>query len=439
MRARHVIPLILLTGLAFASRAGEIAEPAARGDPARTPRFVADPARPADAPTAEALDVVSAEDGPGAGVTLASKAVSASRVAYGPNDARVALPVINLATARQRAGDTVGAVRDYQAAITALESAGGPRDPRLFEAWYGMGYAQLKAGQYDAAGAALETALQLHRINRGLYSVEQLDVLHAVAMAQRARGDVEKADETQVRRMSVAERVHGLGTPALAAVYASGGRWFRNVGRPYEALRLNALAIQIYEAQSKDDPRLIDPLIQAALAGNERRRDPDEPPLVGVPSPGVALARAERLTDTRTDGTPAARAADLIRVGDALLVMNRRDSALKVYAKATALLASVGARPPFDEPAFIHFLPPRPEPLQGPPGHALAEFSVDAAGKPRDVRIVEQQPTGMPASVTHALVSALKQSRLRPRVVDGQAIETTGVRYRLPVRGGSGP
>ena len=63
--------------------------------------------------------------------------------------------------------------------------------------------------------------------------------------------------------------------------------------------------------------------------------------------------------------------------------------AVKVYAKAGALLAGTGAPKPFDEPAFISFQVPRPSPLQGPPGFALAEFTVDAGGKPRDVRIIE--------------------------------------------------
>jgi tetratricopeptide (TPR) repeat protein len=239
--------------------------------------------------------------------------------------------------------------------------------------------------------------------------------------------------------MKVAERVYGLDTPELARVYVSGGRWFRNVGRPYDALRLHALAIQIYESRDKDDPRLIDPLVEAALAGSERRRDPDEPPLLGVPSPGAALARAERLVDVRKDGTPAERAADLIRVGDAHFVMGRRDSALEVYAKAIALLAPTGAPAPFDEPVFLKFDVPRPSPLQGPDGFALAEFRVDAKGRARDVRIVGQQPGGLPASISHALVNAIEQSKLRPQLVNGQPVETAGVRYRLPVRGGSGP
>jgi tetratricopeptide (TPR) repeat protein len=443
LRSLRSAPL-LLWSLAFAGapamvHAGEIPEPAARGEVALAPQFVVDPSRPADAPTAEALSLIGAEDGAAAGVTIAAKAVSASRVAYGPKDPRVAVPIINLATARQRAGDAGGALGDYRTAIDTLEYAGGPRDPRLFDAWYGTGYAHLQAGHYDDAASALRTALQLHRINRGLYSAGQLDVLHALALAERARGRVEEADELEIRRMKVAERVYGVGTSDLARVYVSGGRWFRNVGRPYDALRLHSLAIQIYESKNKDDPRLIDPLVEAALAGNERRRDPDEPPLLGVPSPGAALARAERLVDARTDGTPAERAADLIRVGDAHFVLGRRDSAMKVYAKAITLLAATGARAPFDEPVFLKFDVPRPSPLQGPAGFALAEFRVDTKGQARDVGIVEQQPSGLPASVTHALVGALKEAKLRPRLVNGQPVESAGVRYRLPVRGGSGP
>lgn len=436
--------LMVVGWLAFAllaggtvARAAEIAEPAVRSEAPVAPALLEDPARPSTALTAAAIDALTEEDGAAAGVTVAMKALSASQVAYGPKDARTVRPLTNLAHARQRAGDNAGAVLDYGAAIAIAEAAGGPRDAALFDAWYGMGYAYLVSGQSEAAQSALGTALQLHRVNQGLYSAQQIDVLHALAIAQRAQGRTEDADALQMRRNEVAERVYGLDTYEVSRVYVSTGRWFRNVGIPAYAIQLHATAVSILEKRSADDPRLIEPLIELALSSSEYRRDVDEAPLPASMQPASALARAERLAEGRTQGTAAERAALLIRVGDVQYSLGKREPALRVYAKATALLAAAGEKPPFDEPAFVTFKPPRPTPLQGPGGYALAEFTVETSGRASAVRIVETQPPGLPAAVGSSLSSAIKSSRFRPRIVNGQPVVSTGVRYRLPVRGGS--
>lgn len=435
---RFLLALTLLLAPA-ATRAVELPGPVTQGESALVPRFEEDPARPADAPTAAAIDAVLNEDGPAAGVTLAAKALARSTAAYGPRDPRLSAPLLNLGNARQRAGDASGALKEYQLAIDLVEASGGPRDARLVEAWYGLGYTQLHAGNYSAATESLVTALQLHRMSQGLYSVGQLDVLHALALALRALGKAEDADEVQFRRMDVAQNIYDDGSPELAKVIVSGGRWFRSGGRYAQSLYLHGVALGILERRNKKDPALIEPLIEIAISGSERRRDPDELPTPGVPQPAAALARAEKLAESRTDASVVERAAVLVRIGDVHFLLGRREPALRAYAKAAALLTPEGRQPPFDQPSFITFRVPRPTTLPDVPGFVLAEFGVEPNGSTRDVRIVESQPASMPPSVAASLVSALKQARLRPRISNGQAVATTGVRYRLSVRGGSGP
>lgn len=432
-----LLVFVLLITASAGATAGELQEPAVRGEGASPPMLREDAHRPADAPTAAAIDALSAEDGAEAGVQLASKALEASRIAYGPKDPRTITPLINLAHTRQRAGAVAAALLDYHAAMDLAEAAGGPRDPRLYEAWNGAAYAHLAASQYESAAEAYETALQLHRVNQGLYSVEQIDLLHALAIAARASGKNEDADEWQIRRLDVGQHEYGLGTPEVAQLYLSVGRWFRNVGRVADAIGLHALAVEIYERKSKDDPQLIEPLIELALSGSERRREMDQAPLPGNLQPAAALSRAEKLAETRSDGTPAERARTLIRIGDVHMSLARREPALRVYAKAAALLASVGEKPPFDEPVFLNFRPPRPEPIPGNAGYVLAEFAVDANGKVRDVKIIENKPTVLPATVGASLSTALRAARLRPRIENGKTVPSQGLRYRLPVRGGS--
>jgi len=436
---RFLLALPLLLASTATLAAFELPEPTSQGEAAYAPRLQEDPSRPADAPTAAAIDAITAEDGNAAGNILAAKAAAASSAAYGPRDARLSAALVNLGTARQRAGDVAGALREYQSAIDLIEAAGGPRDPRLFDAWYGMGYASLYAGNYRAASDALANALQLHRMNQGLYSAGQLDVLHALALALRANGKTEDADQAQMRRMDVAQHVFGPESPELAKLFVSGGRWFRGSGQYGQSVHLHGLAMAILQDKDKNDPRLIEPLIEIALSGSERRRDPDELPAPGVLQPGAALAQAERLAAARTDGTAIERAATLVRIGDVHFLIGRRDQALRAYSKAAAALAPEGREPPFAQPSFISFRVPRPAPLAEGAGFVLAEFGVETDGDTRDVRIVESQPATLPATVGSSLISALRQARLRPQISNGKPVASSAVRYRLAVRGGSGP
>lgn len=432
-----VLLAMLLTAAPGRAWSAELQEPALRGEAAPRPLLREDPQRPAEAPTAAAIDAVSAEDGAEAGLQLASKALDASRIAYGPRDPRTITPLVNLAHTKQRAGAAGAALMDYRMAIELAEKAGGPRDPRLYEAWNGVAYTHLAASQFESAVEAYETALQLHRVNQGLYSEEQIGLLHALAIATRASGKPEDADEWQMRRLDVGQRHYALGTPEVAQLYISVGRWYRSVGRANEAIGLHALAVEILERPSKDDPRLIEPLIELALSGSERRRGMDEGPLPGSMQPTAALARAEKLADMRRDGTAVERARAFLRLGDVHMGLARKEAALRVYAKASALLAGAGEKPPFDEPIFLKFQPPRPEPIPGKAGYVLAEFDIDDNGKVKDVRIVETQPSVLPPTVGARLSTALRAARLRPRIENGKTVASKGLRYRLPVRGGS--
>lgn len=427
-------------GLLFSAAkisAAELSEPAARYESLPAPAFRDDPARPAAAPTAQAIDSLAREDGAAAAATLADKALNASRTTYGAASPRTILPLANRAHARIRAGDLGGALTDYRAAIDLAEKDGGPRDARLGDLWYGLGYAHLSAGQSGAAADAFRNALQLHRITRGLYATDQLDSLHGLAVSQRLLGRVDDADDAQLRRVDIAERAYGADAVRTAEVYVSVGRWFRNVGRGVYAVTLHSSAVEMLSRGSRDDPALFEPLVELALSGSEWRRGPDEIPPPGFVPPNLALDRAEKLADSRADLGPADRAAQFIRIGDVYFLMGKRDTALRLYARATPLLRASGAVSPFDQPVFLNFRVPHLDPVPGTGGYVLAEFSVDASGRPRDPRIAESQPQALGDTAGKLLVNALRNARLRPRLVNGQTVDSPAQRFRLAVRGDS--
>ena len=430
------IVLVLATG---AATAFELQAPASSAQDLASPRVIEDPARPADAPTTLAIQAALDEGSAANARTLAERALLSSRAAYGPRDPRTLPPLINLAHARQQAGEVAAALADYRAAIEIAEASGGPRDKHLFDAWYGTGYAHLQAGEALPATDALATALQVHRVNSGLYSAQQIEVLHALALAHRATGKPDLADELQYRRALVADRVFSPGAPQRLQTFLSVARWYREQGRIGEAVTLQAAAVKsLEESGTREDPRLIDPLLELVQTAAMRRIEPDERPLPIYAHPATSLSRAERIADAQPGQSPAAKAQTLIRIADVNLATGRRESAYALYARAEALLAQARMTSPLTRPSFISFRPPAAESPKGSgSGFVLAEFSVDRQGRTRDVRIVESMPKTLTKELSARLTSALREARLRPRIHEGKPVESAGVRYRLPVREGS--
>lgn len=438
-----LLVVVLSTGPLLPAAAAELADPTTLGDEVIAPSFLPDPARLADAPTEVTIQSASAEDGAEAGLVLAARALNSSRVAYGAKDARTIIPLTNQANAKQRAGYEAAALVDYQAALELAEATGGPRNPQLFDAWYGIGYAQHADGNDIAAAAAFATALQLHRVNQGLYSREQLDVLHALALSSYGIGRIEEADEFQIRRIVMAQRLKDtlpdIGETVLVETYTSVGRWFRNTGRIDDAIRLHGLALGILERRNgKQNPELIVPLLEVAKTGGMRRREMDQSALPAAWQPPIALARAERLADAQKNVLPAEQAQTLIRIADVHMSQGRREPALRNYTRATQILAGMGQQAPFSEPAFLIFQPPQPAPVSGPGGFVVAEFDVSEEGRAKEIRIIEIQPANLPKSISGALTSALRAARLRPVIRAGKPAASKGSRYRLPVRSDSG-
>lgn len=401
------------------------------------PTLPQNPARPASAPTAQAMSSAQQQDGAQAALALAGRALADSRIAYGPEDGRLSVPLIQQAHLRQAAGDAAGALADYLRAVELAEAQGGPRDPRLYEAWYGMGYLHLAQGQVLPAQVAFANALQLHRLGRGLYSAGQLEVLQALAVATDASGDREDADEWQIRRVEVAERVYHDDPAQLAALYVSAGRWFREAGNSPNAIGLHAQAVQLLDNNGgREQAALFEPLLELALSGGLRRREIDQPSLSPGIQPATALARAERILSAQSAAPAAQQAAQWLRLGDVHITLGRDGPALEAYARAAELERTAGQPVTLVQPKFLQLAVPQAR-VAGSGGVLIAEFDVDAQGRVLKPRIVQRQPQNLPTSVDNALLQALRAARLRPAIRDGKPQSSQGLRYRLSVGGDS--
>ncbi|MGQ0621365.1 MAG: hypothetical protein ACT4QA_15810 [Panacagrimonas sp.] len=396
-------------------------------------RLSIDPARPIDAPEALLIEVAGIQDDPETALRVAIKAYNASSLAYGRNDTRRIVPVINLGVARLRAGGPIDAMRDFRSAIDLASTVDSPRDPRLGEAYYGLGSAHFDLGQWPAAIGAFEDGLQQQRVHSGLYSESQIDFLRALALSNRALGKIRAADQWQERRIEVAERVFQTDAARMAWTYVDAGRWFRDGGRLNDAVALHARAVNVIEAgYGPNTPLLVGPLLDLAISGALRSSESGLPPVLLKLGPVSTLDRARRLV-LSDHGTGAAdRAKVLERVGDVHWILGRRKEALTLYVRAQELGPPLATVPGFDVPAFLVFHPPtlaRNLPL--PEGHVLAEFAVDKQGRARDIEIAESVPSYFSETLGPRLLAALRSAKLRPRIVDGKAVAMAGVRYRI--------
>lgn len=141
----------------------------------------------------------------------------------------------------------IEAIREAEAAISREERLNGPTSPGLIEQQASLAQLYRELGDYPLAIAALTRARQVIRINDGLYSLSQVEIIDAMADALEAVGAYYESDSLQDELLEIA--IHNEGdarTPSvLAAVadrqmdavrtYFEAGRWERSLERIEDA------------------------------------------------------------------------------------------------------------------------------------------------------------------------------------------------------------
>lgn len=378
--------------------------------------------------------------------TLARAELEASRKLPSTPNERSAIALANLATVHQRRGDHERAVGEYEQAIAQLAADGDQWDARLRLPWYGLGYSRLALGQHQEALPAFDSALHLHRTNLGLHDAGQLVLLEGMAQASYALGLVPAADDYQLRKLRTAERVSGSGSLAFVDAIEDLARWYRATRRPADERQVLSYGIDGYSRESKADPAGMLRLMADVIRSYCEAPRYDGPPkvnltLLEVP-PEVAINTALRLIEKNPSIAPAVQAQALMEAGNFYFIANRRESALKAWKRARAMVpddVEIPAR--LGRPGLISFIPPPTVPdVELPPGTArpagggfvLAEFNVSEGGRVENMRVLESGPSNDAVSrrAIEQLNSALRFSRFRPRIQDDRLVRTDGVRYR---------
>ncbi|HSG90722.1 MAG TPA: energy transducer TonB [Pseudomonadales bacterium] len=375
--------------------------------------------------------------------------------------------MINLGRIQAQNGELVVAKRTLEDAVASIEDAYGIWDQRIVSATAELGAVTARLGDLDAAVGLYEQAVHVNRINQGLHDISQLGMLRDLSALRASQGDWESANEIQEYVYYVQQREYGSGSPAMVPGLYRFAEWLQRSGGIYKARVLYQNAVAILEnAYGPEDIRLVDALQGVATTyrlerypvASEGRREAEpgftfstatqrhelivEDNRTSLNRYGegeAALARIVGILEAHPETSPRERAEALLDLGDWYLIFDKWGEAFDAYAQARDLLAAAGwddARidPIFGEPLPLVFpLPPAPTPpayatdLTEQRGFVDLTYDISDRGRVEEINIVAAQPEGLMDFRTRR---AIKSARFRPRFVDGEPVETTGVQYR---------
>jgi tetratricopeptide (TPR) repeat protein len=380
-----------------------------------------------------------------------------------PDDLQAAL--MNLALAERRAGDFLAAESSYLRVIELLETAGRLTSPRLARAHAGLALTYYDARRYDLAASSFERAVALSRRADGLFNETQLPLLDRQAIALTELGRTEEALLARRYALRLTERRHGAESLPYARQLELLARWYTRVGA-YDASRatLRRCIDVIVALQGPQSTELIgpltaaaenarrwlaDPQLREATADAERREMFHDPTMPTPPSLALAtiaaegqkaLERAVAIVDAQPDASPQMAAGVQAQLGDWHQARQQPDKALPYYRKAWQIAgkaqdAAALRRTMFDAPLLLYYLVPDGwDRYARRPADEVdfinveVELTVTAQGGTTDARAAPDLDQDLAAPVLRAAASA----RYRPRLVDGEPLATSGVRFVQP-------
>ena len=126
---------------------------------------------------------------------------------------------------QQRLAELTRQKRQLVLRLEELQSEEGIYSPVLSELYSDLGALSTELGDYDDAVEQYNQALQIARINTGLYSEEQIPLLHALIDSQMRREDWQRVDNLAHLSLHMHERLYSKQDPLYLAAAEDFGKW----------------------------------------------------------------------------------------------------------------------------------------------------------------------------------------------------------------------
>ncbi len=377
-----------------------------------------------------------------------------------------------------------GQIDELEINIENIEAEEGAWGAGLSEQLAGLGKAYQLRGEHDEAIDAFERAIHVNRINNGLYDLSQVNLIEDLLDSLMVTGQWEEVHERQQYLYWIHRRNYGENDPRMLPVIDRLGSWYINdyamnpenrmVGHLVDAYNLFSQATSIIENQYGDsDLRMIVPLrglvlsnwflwtfasqnpgiansnmslnndvTYSSLDANKARLAPY---LNNNFANGkAALDRMVEIYSENPNSPPGAAATAKIELGDWHMLLKRWRSATELYQEAYSSLAAneetrSQAEKIFERPVALPDLVLMESDVEQvnvrgsqelatseAPNYVLVSYDVSRFGDARNIDIIESFPednVGMRARVKRSL----SNTRFRPRIVDGEPVESTGL------------
>lgn len=305
---------------------------------------------------------------------------------------------------------------------------------------------ELALQQHVIAEDSFRRAQHITHRQGGVYSEDQLVIINYLTATSLRQGNPLAADQQQLFSLRVAEQVYGFNSLDMLPTLSRLGSYFATRGSTIPVmvsseLRLRRVmlfknsismyhrAVTIIEQNyGENDLRLVQPLRGLASARMLQ--------LTSRKYAEQALARSLAIVESNPDSDLSDRAQALVDLGDYYVISSDARS-MEIYKQAWELLQASSesqsiAADLFDAPVRLF---PRNNPTlyleripdSAEPGEELfvdLEFGVTVQGRVHQVEVIEKN---VPNEQVRLLRQRARNSRYRPRIVDGEIVATEGM------------
>jgi hypothetical protein len=309
-------------------------------------------------------------------------------------------------------------------AIDIYADLDGPLSPVLIDPFLDLGDNYDEAGDFSSAISAYSEARTIGRRNFGLLNTDQLAIIEDMTAAAERLGDIETAQGLQLEALTLVERTYDEFSPEAIDARYKYAAWLRKNRRHEEARAFYFDILRAIKRYYDDDPMMRIRVYRERAASYREERYDDGAGLSGLresielleemPDPPMLLL-AELYLEAADWNVQFSTGAGFIAGEDYLMawqllgqVDNGEELRREWFEELTVVeMSSVSRRGLSDDP-------------DAPRGSIEIHFTVDRAGRARDIEVVSADPPGFKES---DFVRQYRNGRFRPRVEDGMLVD----------------
>ncbi len=338
--------------------------------------------------------------------------------------------------------------------ISEIEDSSHRFDPALVRPITLLGDIQVQEGDYVAALDNYGRAVHLERVNSGLVSAGQLEIVYREAEVYRTLGDFETANEREEYAYHVLQRAYDPYSEDLLPGLFHLAEWYEQTHNIFAARHLYQRATDVMVANGKGQSMEAIPAWSGVARTYRLERFPPIYIDSGQSSPYAAhgleasygpvtinnFPAGERALQTiiqihRAHNSPIPVIAQaILDLADWHLLFEKTRDAYPLYQIAYELMEGVEDFPVqdfFAEPKLIHYPAPldpsAPQmPEQTAEGLVTVQFDVTERGAARRLTTLDSVPEGM---MEFRVRKSIRAARFRPALLNGEPQITMGYVY----------